>query len=1189
MTVAPATLDDLTADERRRVSRIGRKLKRWQEQADALHFVDPPSPELAQYRLLEFIRLRHSWFLPGMFHRELCTALDRFSRDVFERKSPRLLICAPPRHGKALEVSTPIPTPDGWKAIGDLRAGDLVFDDRGAPTKVVAVSEVWRDRELFEVATDEGETLLADAAHEWVVRLCRKHKAVTVRTTAYLAARTSNRAPLVVRAPSFDLPDADLPIEPWALGAWLGDGNTDHATMSAAEVDSPHMRSQFEAAGYGTTDRATYATFGVVRGPDQTLGLQADLRDGGVLGNKHIPPAYLRASHRQRLALLQGLIDTDGHVAPDGQVEFCTTLECLGASVLELVRSLGAKAFMVHGRATINGVDHGPKYRVMFYLANAARMPRKAARCRDAAKSPGHYITVKPTGRKGDTVCIQVAADSSMFLAGPGMLATHNSQIVSRDFPVYHLIRCPTHEVIVSSYGQEFANDLSRDARAVRDGVKKTWPHLEPGDRDGIENWRIRGGGSYFAVGAGGPLTGRGMNCFPAGTMVSTPSGDRPIESMEPGDLVWSYDGPRGMLASRVKATCRSPAHEFAEVRFASGRVVRSTPDHRFFVRGRGYTAAEDLRVGDPVCVAPESVSVVRRAHIEARGDVQALLREGSAGRRGDGLRVLSGSGSEEGVRDPQGAQEGARRRVLLRDVRAVASRCEELPPMHRVRHPVPEEDDEVLFSRLSSGTLGDTSRLSGTSVPGVREPVHATGSASVVLLEAVCEQGALRENAGRRELVAPGRGQRDEAVQRDPAVRGDTRRGAVPGLLGDGEPARSPHRRGSGEQRAREPDHAVLALPRPAPQVGTDAVSVVLRLRDRSEPVYDIEVDDTHCFFANGALVHNCGIIDDPIKNFAESRSETVRRARWEWYASTFYTRLMPGGGILAMQTRWHEQDPAGMMLEQKRLGTENWTVINFPAIADHDEYNDRGMLLRRRGDPLHAERYDLEALARIRGVTPSRMWSALYQQSPTPDEGSVFERDWLEHRYLHDPQRPPEPYDEIIVSIDATLNDAATSDFVAMVVVGRKGMARFDVLDEVHDRMSYIGLRTAAQDLIAKWRPNVVLIERAASGHALIDELKREFPAVVGFTPSEFGSKDTRAIMVTPLFEAGNVRFPKEGRFTSDFVEELASFPSGAHDDRVDALGQALIYFTKRLKGTQETKKLVAGLQGVMDRLRR
>src|SRR5574337_1397574 len=118
------------------------------------------------------------------------------------------------------------------------------------------------------------------------------------------------------------------------------------------------------------------------------LDVFVELKTLGLLRNKHIPEIYRRASVAQRRSLLQGLIDTDGHVAPDGQVEFCSVNEELARHTLMLVRSLGVKASLIQGDATLNGEFISRKYRVMFYMAGAARLPRKAARCRDNARTP---------------------------------------------------------------------------------------------------------------------------------------------------------------------------------------------------------------------------------------------------------------------------------------------------------------------------------------------------------------------------------------------------------------------------------------------------------------------------------------------------------------------------------------------------------------------------------------------------------------------------------------------------------------------------------------------------------------------------------------------------------------------------------------------------------------------------------
>lgn len=383
--------------------------------------------EASRRRLLPFIQRFNPQYKAGWVHKDICRRLERFSRDVAAQKSPRLMLLMPPRHGKALALGTLVPTPAGFRSVESLQPGDEVFGRDGRPTRVVAVSEIWRDRELFEVVSDDGASVVVDAEHEWVVRLCRKRPVFKTKTTEQLAGRDSLRNPALMTFGAVEYPAADLPIHPYVLGAWLGDGTSQHATLTQGAQDYDFVRAEIERCGHPTRDRSTVGTFGI-------SGMQTTLGDLGLLRNKHIPEIYRTASVEQRRALLQGLVDTDGHVAPDGQVEFCSINEELARHTLQLVRSLGVKASLIHGDATLNGEFISRKYRVMLYMAGAARLPRKLARCRDNQRTPHRFLTFKPAGR-GDTVCIQVEAPDHQYLVGHGYLLTHNSEIASRNFP----------------------------------------------------------------------------------------------------------------------------------------------------------------------------------------------------------------------------------------------------------------------------------------------------------------------------------------------------------------------------------------------------------------------------------------------------------------------------------------------------------------------------------------------------------------------------------------------------------------------------------------------------------------------------------------------------------------------------------------------------------------------------------
>lgn len=387
--------------------------------------------------------------------------------------------------------------------MGDIRVGDKVFDDLGNICNVTWKSPVWKERPSYRVVTDDGDEIVADQDHEWKARLCGKRPAFKLRTTKTLARSRQKRA-MIERQGALNLPHANLLINPYVLGVWLGDGCSCHATITQGDEDRAYIRQRFEDLGYRTTDRSTACTFGV-------LNLQAGLSYLGILRDKQIPAQYLRASKEQRLALLQGLIDTDGHVAPDGQIEFCSVNRKLAEQTRELVHSLGRKCSLIIGRATIEGKDCGEKYRVMFYMADAASLPRKRERCRDAVKTPHRYVTADFVGWM-DTACIEVDSPSHMFLCGRSMLPTHNSEFTSKYFPAYFLGKFPSKRVLFASYEANFASSWGRKVRDLldTDGERLFGVRIRQ-DTKAADRWEIAGrGGGMQTTGVGGALTGKG-------------------------------------------------------------------------------------------------------------------------------------------------------------------------------------------------------------------------------------------------------------------------------------------------------------------------------------------------------------------------------------------------------------------------------------------------------------------------------------------------------------------------------------------------------------------------------------------------------------------------------------------------------------------------------------------------------
>ena len=292
---------------------------------------------------------------------------------------------------------------------------------------------------------------------------------------------------------------------------------------------------------------------------------------------------------------------------------------------------------------------------------------------------------------------------------------------------------------------------------------------------------------------------------------------------------------------------------------------------------------------------------------------------------------------------------------------------------------------------------------------------------------------------------------------------------------------------------------------------------------------------------------------IDDPVKDRRDANSATIREALWDWYTSTAYTRLSPGGGVIVMCTRWHMDDLVGRLLDRAASGEgERWRVINYPAIAEHDEPH------RKAGEALHPERYDLNALLRIQKQVGSRDWAALYQQHPVPDGGGLFKDDWIQH---WDSTTLPKTFDATCISWDMTFKGSEHSDYVVGQVWGRKG-ANFYLLDQYRGQWDFVKTVEQFVACAEKW-PRVLrkLVEEKANGAAVIATLKKHVSGLIPINPKE--SKEARAAAVTPLWEAKNVFLPPAGLYpwvAKDFIPELLSFPAGAHDDQIDSMSQAL-----------------------------
>lgn len=290
--------------------------------------------------------------------------------------------------------------------------------------------------------------------------------------------------------------------------------------------------------------------------------------------------------------------------------------------------------------------------------------------------------------------------------------------------------------------------------------------------------------------------------------------------------------------------------------------------------------------------------------------------------------------------------------------------------------------------------------------------------------------------------------------------------------------------------------------------------------------------------------------VIDDPIKNRSEAESPTYRDRVWKWYTDDVYTRLQPGGQVILIQTRWHEDDLAGRILASE--DGPSWTLISLPAEAEEND-----PLGRAPGEPLCPERFDAAALADRKRVLGSYSYAALYQQRPAPAEGALIKQAWLRFYDV-----PPDRFDVVIQSWDMAFKAEVDSSYVVGQVWGRRGADCY-LIDQVRARLDFPATIRALCALSARYpEAKVKLVEDDANGPAVIQTLRGQVPGLVPVRAT--ASKLARAAAISWLFEAGNVWLPRNAPWIDDYVGEICTFPSAANDDQMDATSQALARLT-------------------------
>jgi len=379
-------------------------------------------------------------------------------------------------HYKMQKLSEPTPTPGGWVKHGDLVPGDQIYGPDGEVCKVVALNKIVDDAECYEIEFDDGFKIKCGGEHLWPIerrtrkripmaynkpgpkRLYRETVVMKTEDIAKHGHKSDGRLAIRVNDP-IKMPEANLPADPYVLGAWLGDGTSANSDITCGD---PEFFEEAKSAGYEVGhDKSPKRNARCSR----IVELRPELETLGVLGNgnKHIPAIYLRASIDQRLSLLQGLMDTDGHCDTRGTATFVNTNDRLVEGFVELCHTLGLKPRQRRHVGKYKGEPY-PFWQVSFQAYKdfpPFRLPRKLERCKDGKRpNPRRFIVACSRVPSEPMRCIQVDREDGLYLTGRNMVTTHNSTVITFAGMIQEILKNPEVTIGIFAHNNKAAKSF---------------------------------------------------------------------------------------------------------------------------------------------------------------------------------------------------------------------------------------------------------------------------------------------------------------------------------------------------------------------------------------------------------------------------------------------------------------------------------------------------------------------------------------------------------------------------------------------------------------------------------------------------------------------------------------------------------------------------------------------------------
>jgi hypothetical protein len=653
------------------------------------------------------------------------------------------------------------------------------------------------------------------------------------------------------------------------------------------------------------------------------------------------------------------------------------------------------------------------------------------------------------------------------------------TMLASEFFSAWYLGRNPSHEIIFTTFSQDRADDVGK---AVRNRmVNEVHEQVFPGstlktDAKASRKFFTEKNGVFYATGWGGIITGRGANCQPAGTMIETEIGKIPIEilhDMEAPPRVLSIDKDGQPCFQRIICSKKTYGKDVYESETIDGKRICGTADHLYYSDSRGFTRLSDIRVGETL-VSGKFISETSRSTEIFDPSLCPLPKAFYQ----DKCRC-----EEEHSKWPYGC-------LLLCDLLEGRSCNKEQSKVCQLwGSPWKNKNRRSFWRDLLQKLFKVHNAFSTTTQNKMRRVwslVLASKQTQTILLKVLCRVCPLKKDEGESKLALQRWIELYETFLRNETIDSRTRQFSMCCLRNGGEEdndcgpeikikhVHPSHKHGSGKQQGHKSCFPLYSLPLHSAQIKRDFVSMAPRLYKRHVEVYDLQIEETHSFFANEILVHNCLILDDLLKDRADAMSKINRRKREEWFTSTAYSRLMPdenveNGRILLIMTRWAYDDIASFLL--KDLAHEGWHVLNCPAISEEDD-----ILGREIGEALWPDFRPLHVLENIKKSVSPEDWNALYQQRPLPVEGGMIKTNWFRRYDMHEMhqiedllkagQTLPERlrwFQKIVISLDTAYKPNQINDPTGFTVWGYNKNTHY-LLEAGARRLEYPDLKTVS-----------------------------------------------------------------------------------------------------------------------------